>query len=270
MVSGAAWLGETLSAICIKESNMKLVTIVFILFVVIESSHSQTQESSVINNQLIVYGAGSLDQQANRAYINFTVKGFGSSIQEAVNVARAKASDIAAKLFALGLKESDLYTSQFNSGDNFEGKAFLSSKRDYRGQIDVNVTVDSLQLLESVVQVLASSAVDRLSNINFGLRSDSTMKLEARRLAVVNAQDKARLMASQLGVSLGKVLYMEELLSYSDGDFYLPPRDRGVSAYATSAVVAVGSGSTQTVAFYGQRFSVRAGVKVVYELVASK
>jgi len=226
------------------------------------------QDISVSKNRMIVYGTGSVEAPANRAYINFTVKGFGSSIQTAVDIARNKASDIANKLFALGLKGSNLYTSQFNSGDNFEGKAFLSSSRDFRGQIDVTVTVDSLQLLEAVVAVLASSPVERLSNINFALKSDSTMKLEVRRLAVANAQDKAKLMATQLGMTLGKALEVEELLSYTDGDFYLPPRERPANFMATTSV-SVGPAGTN-VAFYGQRFSVRSGAKIVFEIINTK
>jgi hypothetical protein len=251
-----------------KGKNMKFIIAVLWLILLLSVTSLFSQDVSVSRNQMIVYGTGSLDAPANRAYINFTVKGFGSSIQAAVEIARKKASDIASKLFGLGLKESNLYTSQFNSGDNFEGKAFLSSSRDFRGQIDVTVTVDSLQLLEAVVAVLASSPVERLSNINFALQSDSTMKLEVRRLAVANAQEKAKLMANQLGVTLGKALDVEELLSYSDGDFYLPPRERPANfiPYQANTVGVAGA----NVAFYAQRFSVRSGVRIVFEITNAK
>ena len=218
---------------------------------------------------MIVYGTGSLDVPTNRANISFTVKGFASSIQAAVDTARRKVNDILARLITIGLQDKNFYTSSFNSGDNFEGKAFLSSRRDFRTQIDVYVTVDSLALLEGVVTILANSPVDKLSNISFSLRSDSSVKLEARRLAVANAQEKAALMARQLGVILGKALNVEELLSYSDGDFYFPPRDRGVLKLEMGTISESG-GSQQYTAFYGQRSSVRAGVRIVFEIVGSK
>ncbi|MCI0706205.1 MAG: SIMPL domain-containing protein [Ignavibacteriae bacterium] len=244
----------------------------FILFVLaaLGISAVQAQESAVVNNQLVVYGTATVDKSADRAIVTFTVKGFGPSIQTAAEVARKKVSDIADKLFAVGLKEENLHTAHFNSGDNFEGKAFLSSSRDFRALIESRVTIDSLELLEKVVNVLASGEVEQLSNINFALRNDMAVKLEARRLAVANAQEKAELMTGQLGVSVGRVLYVEELLSSADGDFYLPPRvsQANVSFYKLEmdGVRVTASGPS----FFGQQFTVKSGVKVVFEITNNK
>jgi hypothetical protein len=76
------------------------------------------------------------------------------------------------------------------------------------------------------------------------------------------------MMANQLGVTLGKVSYVEELLSYADGDFSVPPRDRGISAHSAGSVQIVGS--SQTISFFGQRFSARSGVKAIFDIVNTK
>ncbi|MGA2625328.1 MAG: SIMPL domain-containing protein [Bacteroidota bacterium] len=238
---------------------MKCFSLAFLPFIFLGLSRCFSQDVSVHENRMIVYGTGTIDAAADRAKLNFTVRGFGSTLQEAVNIARNKVGDITGQLLSQGIKGANLYTSAFTSGDNFGGKAFLSSSRDYRAQIDVIVTIDSLDMLESVVSTLTKGALEKLSDISFSLKSDSLLKLEARRLAVENAQTKASIMAKQLGVEVGKVLSVEELLSYSDGDFYItdPNRPPGMQA----GVVKVGGAS-----FYAQRFNVKSGVRIIFEI----
>ncbi|MBI3005299.1 MAG: SIMPL domain-containing protein [Ignavibacteriales bacterium] len=231
------------------------------------STHALSQETSITTNQMIVYGTATIEKAADRAQVNLTLKAFGPTLEAAINETKKKVRDVTAKLFSLGLKESSLYTSSFNSGDNFEGKAFWSSSRDFRTQIDMVVTVDSLDLLEPVVSVLANASPERLSNIVFSLRSDSLQKLEVRRLAIANAQQKATLMAGQLGIALGKVLFVEELLSPSDGDFSVQqPYAYNRMAFSAVTVTAMGGGA----AFFGHKFSVKSGVRVVFEIRAGK
>lgn len=238
---------------------MKTVTLSLLLFFFVAAPLMHAQQTTVSDSRMTVYGTGTVDVPADRAKINFTVKGFGSTLQEAVNAARKKVSDLTSSLIAQGLKESDLFTSEFTSGDNFEGKAFLSSSRDFRAQIDVAVTIDSLDRLESVVSTLSKGDLEKLSDISFSLRRDSIVKLEARRLAVENAQAKANVMAKQLGIEVGKVLSAEELLSYSDGDFYITDPNRPLAPQF--GTIKVGGAS-----FYAQRFSVKAGVRITFEI----
>ena len=243
----------------LRRKQMKNITMSLVLFLFVAVQSIDAQETSVRDNRMMVYGTGTIDVPADRAKLTFTVKGFGPTLQEAVNIARKKLSDLGSPLIAQGVKESDLFTSRFTSGDNFEGKAFLSSSRDYRAQIDVSVTIDSLDMLESVVSTLTKGNLEKLSDISFLLKSDSIMKLEARRLAVQNAQTKANVMAKQLGIEVGKVLSLEELLSYSDGDFYITDPNRVLALQA--GTVKVGGAS-----FYAQRFGVKSGVRIIFEI----
>jgi uncharacterized protein YggE len=232
---------------------MKLLLSLVSILLLNQSQLLFAQYVAIAENQLTVYGSAILYTPADRANISFEVKGFGPSIQTAVDVARKKVSDIAGKLIEAGLKEKNLNTSTFNSGDNYEGKAFLSSQKDFRTSMTVYVTVDSLPLLENVVGILASSPVDKLSNITFAPKSDSTMKLEVRRLAIADAQRKARMMVEQLGITLGKVVEVEEL----------NPGDR----IRLDAATSVSSGSSPIVSFYAQQLSVTAGVKIIFQIV---
>ena len=196
--------------------------------------------------------------------MSFMVVGLGSSIQEAMGAARAKLTVISKKLSSLGLSEKNLLTSNFYSGDNPQGRAFLSSSKDFRTQMDVLVTVDSLNWVDNVIVILAGSEVERLSNISFSLKTDSLLRTEARERAVANAQDKAQTMAKQLGVQLGKVIHLEEIFGLPR--FPIGPPEAqylNIQRNATSTVRL----EQQGIAFYGgQRFSASSFVKVIYEI----
>jgi uncharacterized protein YggE len=238
---------------------MKYVTSTILFVMLFASFVSYSQDSLVHDNRMTVYGTSTIDVPADMAKLTFTVKGFASTLQGAVGIARKKVSDITGELLSQGLKQTNLFTSSFTSGDNYEGKAFLSSSRDYRAQIDVVVTIDSLDMLETVVSTLTKGALERLSDISFSLKGDSAMKLETRRLAVENAQIKANIIAKQLGVEVGKALSVDELLSTGDGDFYISDPNRLI-------MLQVGVVRTSGGSYYAQRFNVRSGVRIVFEI----
>ena len=68
--------------------------------------------------------------------------------------------------------------------------------------MSVNITIDSLKLLESTVIIISEHKVNNLSNINFELKNDEEVKLQARDVAVKNAVEKAKIFAANLNIEL--------------------------------------------------------------------
>ncbi|PJB02146.1 MAG: hypothetical protein CO127_00665 [Ignavibacteria bacterium CG_4_9_14_3_um_filter_36_18] len=154
-------------------------------------------------NQLIVYGYGSVEKEADIAKLYFSIRGLGPSLELAVKDAQSKILAITTKLFAIGLKESNISTQSFSSNENNRDKAFWSSDKDYEATMSVNITIDSLKLLESTVIIISEHKVNNLSNINFELKNDEEVKLQARDVAVKNAVEKAKIFAANLNIELG-------------------------------------------------------------------
>ncbi len=241
---------------------MRILTIAVVAFLAISSGSLPlySQDSQFTANTLTVYGIGNIEVAPDRAFVAFTLEGFGPSLSEAFSTARDRVQSITAKLLSLGLKEEDLLTSTFYGAENMGGKAFLSASRDYRTNIDMRVTVDSLDRIQSILTALADAQVDRISNIQFVVKADSLLKMQARGLAAANARQKALLMAQELDISLGRAIYVEELLGGTDTDFNISrPINYGISA--ASVVV-----STPTALFRGKMLGMKSGVKVIYEI----
>ena len=211
------------------------------------------------SKQISVYGKAEIEVPADQASFSFAVNGFGSNLRAAVEQAKNKIKDVSVKLKKIGLKESSFATSYFYSGENFEGKAFLSSTKDYKAAITVIITVDSLQLLEEAILCLSESSVENISSITFSLKKFEAVKEKARLQALENAKKKVRQMAENLNIKLGAVKNCEELDNYYSQIQY-GPNPFNSSTNLQRGVMDSDSG------FFAKNISISSSIKLVYEI----
>ena len=168
------------------------------------------QQPDQRGNQISVEGTVELKQLADKASLSFSVKGVGSTLRQAVDNADRNTKNVIDKLLTLGIKEKDLSTSSFYSGENRGDKAFLSSSRDFQAQITTVVTIDSLPLLEPILFAISESQVQSVSQVTFSLKDEPALRKKARVEAALKAREKADDLAKTLGVTLGKVISIDE------------------------------------------------------------
>jgi|GEM_PF-2066922 len=171
------------------------------------SAHCQAKAE----NQLTVTGKAEIFVPADKAAIECLVIGYGSSLRIAVDMAKQKTKEICDKLMKMGLKEKDFSTSNFFSSENFNGKSFLSSSKDYKASINVNLEIDSLKMLEDIILFLSENNVENISNISYTLSHFTDVKSQARIKALDNARKKAEQIAGALKKTLGDVKTCEEI-----------------------------------------------------------
>ena len=74
----------------------------------------------------------------------------------------------------------------------------------------VFVIVDSLPNLEDIIIGLTENGIESISNINYSLKNSDKYKALSKEEAINDAQKKAKQIADKFGVTLKKVLYIEE------------------------------------------------------------
>jgi uncharacterized protein YggE len=241
---------------------MKKIFIEAFIFISI-SAYSYSQEIKYDKiNKLEVTGSAELKVPADQAHFSFSVLGYGSSLRQAVENANSKINDISKKLFTMGLKPKDLYTSNFYSGENIDGKAFLSSSKDYKTSVAVSITVDSLPLVQEIILSLSENEVEQISNVDFTLKDYTSLKQKARTQALNNAMLKAKQMAEQAGIKLKRIIYLSEqqpiiynpvpVRTFNSFQFSTPPNDKIAEQDGTS--------------FYEKTISITDEVFLVYEI----
>jgi uncharacterized protein YggE len=183
--------------------------VVLILILACYSLYAQQTEQKI--NQISVQGSVELKEMADQASLSFSVKGVGSSLRQAVENADKNTKVVTDKLIALGIKEKNISTSSFYSGENYGDKAFLSSSRDYQANITTVIKVDSLKLLQPVLFAISESDVQILSQIAFSLKDEVGFRRRARIEAALKAKEKAEDMTKALNITLGKFISIDEV-----------------------------------------------------------
>lgn len=187
----------------------KYFSISVILFCFSVATIAQSNETR--QNTITVLGSVELREVADEASFNFTIKGVGENLREAVEDAESKTKLLTDKLIFTGIKRKNISTSDFVSGENYGDKAFLSSKRDYRAIIVTQIKTDSLELIKDILFVVSEAKVEDISKITFSFKDELGLRRRARIEAGLKAKEKAEDIAKALGVTVGEVLSIEEI-----------------------------------------------------------
>jgi uncharacterized protein YggE len=186
----------------------RIKSVIFFLFLFTASTYSQEIQNQ--SNQITVLGSVELKEAADQASFTFSVKGVGPSLRRAVEDANIKVKTITNRLRRLGVVTDKISTSQFYSGENLDDKSFWTSKRDYRAVLVAQVTVDSLKIMDSILYTISEGELEGISNISFSLKDELGYRRKARIAATLKAKEKAEDITAALGVTLGRVLNIEE------------------------------------------------------------
>ncbi len=162
------------------------------------------------DNRIVVVGESKLIIESNRASFNYKIVEYGSNLREAVQKAKDKVALTVQILNKYGIAESNISTSFFKSGENAGGGLFLSSSEDFKTYIETFVIVDSLNIFEDILLELSEAEIYDINNIVFSLHQIDNYEKQVREMAIENAKERAKEIASGFGVKIKKVLYVEE------------------------------------------------------------
>jgi len=235
---------------------LKKQEIVFLIIIFLCSSgftQFWRMDDTFENNTVIVSGSVELEVPADYASFKFTVKAYGNDLRAAVDEARKKVGVISKALFSIGLKETNLTTSRFYSGENTKNKAFLSSKRDYTAAIDVIVKIDDFNFLEAAVVKVAEYEPAEMSDISYGLKNYEDYRRRSLKAALDKAAEKADLIARELKVEIDHPIYVEETPSV------------GATNY-TNSVSIVEAEISGISSIFTEKIKLEKSVKVIYQI----
>lgn len=84
----------------------------------------------------------------------------------------------------------------------------------YEAYESITVKVRNTDDVGKIMQGLGTIGVSDLSGPNFAIDDEDTLKVEARKLAIDDAKEKAEMLAEDLGVSLGRIASFSESGNY--------------------------------------------------------
>ncbi len=182
-------------------------------------------------NSITLSGHGEVNAVPDIANVTFNIRKEAKTVKEAQEaVAKVEASALES-LKVNGVEEKDIKTlsASFNPKYDYQqkicppaadgsvsyycggGKQVLTG---YEAHESVSVKVRNVDDAGKIMQELGSLGVSDLSGPNFAIDDEDALKAEAQKEAIEDAHTKAKVLARDLGVKLGKVM------SFSDNGDY--------------------------------------------------
>ncbi|MEI6346218.1 MAG: SIMPL domain-containing protein [bacterium] len=172
-----------------------------------------------VQSQISVTGNGDAYAIPDIASVSYDVSFEAKTVTEAQTNVTQRANDILAYLKTAGIKEVDVKTTNYQIYPHYEYNnrpvvcydAASCQAKDNRVFIGYNVTSSFLvkiRKVEDAGKILAeigNRKVSNLSGLSFTVEDDNAVKALARKNAIEDAQRKAKVLAKDLGVSLGKI-----------------------------------------------------------------
>jgi uncharacterized protein YggE len=225
-----------------------------LLFVLLLSGCNTTIDTTNPQAATIsVSGAGNANAVPDIVDIQLGVETINTDPVESVSDNTTKMSAVMAVLDQLGVAKTDIQTVYYNM--------WVENITDQNGQPtgeiryhvvnQVNVRLRDLNQVGTLIEKATSAGATTVAGITFGVADTTELEQTALDDAITNATEKADRIASDMGVSLGKIVSVNESGAYVPSMPYISEKS-------------VGGGGAVPIS-QGQ-FSMTTQVQVVYEL----
>ena len=185
-----------------------------------ENTVSQTSQQTTPIRTLAVSGSGKVTLVPDIAYINIGVHSEAMDVTAALQQNNDLAKQIADALVASGVDAKDIQTANFNiyPKTNYDPQTGNSIPAGYSVDNTVYITVRDLKNLGTLLDTAIRAGANQIYGISFDITDRATALVQARDLAIKDAQQKAVDVAEVSGVELGLV----QAINVSDSSLVQP------------------------------------------------
>ncbi len=219
--------------------------------------HGQKAVAPSANREISATGTGEIQAKPDIAQIMLGVTtGVQPSAKEANDVLAKKFQGVVAAVKALGIADEDVKTTNLSVNPVYDYAGGKQTQRGFEASEQIEVKIRNLDNIGEVVAKTTAEGVNQVGGVNLTMDKPEALKEQAENAAIEDAQRRAKVLARQLGVRLGRVKY------YS----VINPGDGGPMPFAKSADMAVGGEVAPAVPVPTGSQTIKATVTVTYEL----
>ncbi|MBI5033106.1 MAG: SIMPL domain-containing protein [Chloroflexi bacterium] len=170
------------------------------------------QTAIVDTSGISVLGTGKVHVKPNIATTNIGVETVATTLAEATSQSNTKTQAIIDKVKSMGVAERDIQTSAYGvSPITNQPKQGESPKiTGYRVSNQLRVTIRKIDDVGKILDAVVAAGANNIYGISFGVDDPTTFQQQARAAAIKDAQDKAGQLAKAAGITLGKVISINE------------------------------------------------------------
>jgi hypothetical protein len=194
-----------------KQEKYFALAMIAALFALTSCAHTSGEPGTIT-----VSGTGQVSAVPDMAVINFSLSEIAPTTSAAQARTAAMTTQALAILKAQKVEDKDIQTQTLSFFPEYDwtdqGRRLLGQRARQTLLVTVTGIEDSTARLSLILDQLAEIDGIELQNVAFDLSDKDEMAAEARALAFAKAREKAQQYASLAGVSLGRVISIQESL----------------------------------------------------------
>jgi len=197
----------------IKQFNLLLIVLVVIA---LASLFVATRDQEIVLSQSESRNTISITGEAERfvapdtASMSFSMTRKSTNLSEATDSVNERISSLVSSLRSDGVRESDIKTTNYSVQPQYIYNERERVFDGYRVTQSLEVKIRDLDSVSSVVSKIGELEVDNVSGLSFFVDNDEEIREELREEAIDDARAQASRLASDLGVSLSKIIGFSE------------------------------------------------------------
>jgi uncharacterized protein YggE len=177
--------------------------------------------STTGSHSVTVVGEGTVSIEPDIATATIGVEVVRPSVKEASAAAQSIMEEVQAALLAQSLDEMDIQTRHFSIFAERFGPGGLLNEDEVRYRVSntVFITIRDLEGIGDVLDAAIDAGANNIYGVDFSLADPTAVESEARAQAVADAYGKAEELAGIIGVGIGDVTGISEIIGQGGGFF---------------------------------------------------
>lgn len=216
---------------------LKIIVAVLALITAFAVSPAFAEESKLVRS-ISVSGHGEVRVVPDTATVTIGVVSSAATAREALDANNTAMTALMAALQKAGIDARDMTTSNFSVGPRYDYNNAAQPPKLLGYDVNNSVTVVARKIddLGGLLDVAVSSGSNQINGVAFSVSKPDAALVEARKLAVADARQKAEIYAMAGNFKLGHIL------SLSEGVDVAPPPYLAQKARAADAAVPIAQG----------------------------
>lgn len=184
---------------------------------------SVQQTTTAKQSTFDVVGEGSHEAVPDEAVVSFGITTSSSTVAGAQSQADRVVRNLTRELVALGVKEDDIKTTSYTISPDYSFSEGSSRIVGYSVTSNLEVRFADFEILNQAIDKAVETGANLVGSLQFRLSKNARVEAEqkAREEATAAAKDKAKQVAAAAGISLGKIVNVQENIVGDGGPIIL-------------------------------------------------
>lgn len=183
---------------------MKKVLFILTLIAAFPAIAQQDNERSIVN----VTGEGTVKIEPDEVLIKSRIEHEGTSAAEVKKQNDEVVNKVIKYLKSQNIDEKNIQTDYMNLNKRYD---YNDKTYSYVANQAISISLDNIKDYEKIMKGLLENGLNRIDGIQFMSSEMEKYEREARKKAVLDAQNKARQLSEPLGQEIGKAISISEM-----------------------------------------------------------